>query len=202
MTIYFTSEAILAEVVHYPHDVVRFSLEWEGPVSEVSSYCYRQDEDISAQVLTGSDSSVGNLQFSKVLTLRTEDIGWVTMEFRANRLGQNQVRRLVVRVPDYDKGPYAGKPKALFPASTESMVHIWNSAATITSASTRVYRDGVDISAQVLTGYDQWFGNVQSGRALTPREEDTGEELVYEFRAEIEGNIFNRRVLIVVPPRF
>lgn len=84
------------------------------------------------------------------------------------------------------------------PTDLTALVHIWNSAATITNPASRVYKNRVDVSSVVLTGSDSSAGNVQTSKVLTIPQSYAGEDIVLEWRAEIEGKTLNKWLLIRV----
>jgi hypothetical protein len=82
------------------------------------------------------------------------------------------------------------------PNNVEAFVHIWNSAATISNPTSRVYKNRVDVSATYLTGSNSASSNVQTGKVFTTTDADGGEDFIYEWRADVEGRTLNKQLLI------
>lgn len=197
----FYTEALIAETMFYPSDSTAFKHVWEeaSTISSPTSRVYKNGVDISSDVLTSSDSASNNIQTSKVLTVREIDAGsTLTLEFRCVIEGKTKNRRLLIKVPRFTEGEFIDED-FLFPVGSTPLIHVWNSAATISTPTSRVYKGGQDISSGVLSGSDSASDNVQTSKILTPRAEDAGSQLVFEWRAVIEGKTLNARALIIVP---
>ena len=63
----------------------------------------------------------------------------------------------------------------------------WAGFTSVSSALTTAYRDGVDVSAAVLTGSEVTSGNVQSLRLFTVPAGYGGSEVVLEARVDVSG---------------
>lgn len=85
------------------------------------------------------------------------------------------------------------KPNDVF-----ACVLIWNSAATISNPSSRVYKNRVDVSASIMSGSNASSSNVQTSKIITIPENYSGSDVVLEWRADIEGKTLNKWLLMRV----
>ena len=63
----------------------------------------------------------------------------------------------------------------------------WTGFTTVSSGVTTAYRDGVDVSANVLSGSEVTSGNVHSLRLFTVPAGYGGSEVVLEARVDVSG---------------
>lgn len=64
---------------------------------------------------------------------------------------------------------------------------VWTGFTTVSSGLTTAYRDGIDVSATLLTGSEATSGNVQTLRLCTIPAGYGGSEVVLEARVDVTG---------------
>ena len=99
----FSSETYIAEIERKPNDITAFALIWNSAatISNPETRCYRGGVDVSATVLTGSNSSATNIQTGKVLTIPESYAGSVLVyEFRTDIEGKTLNKWLHITVSE------------------------------------------------------------------------------------------------------
>ena len=99
----FSSDTYVAEIERKPNDVTAFSLIWNSAatISNPETRVYKGGVDVSATVLTGSNSSSTNVQTGKVLTVPATYAGSVIIyEFRADIEGKTLNKWVHITIPD------------------------------------------------------------------------------------------------------
>ncbi|MCW5876893.1 MAG: hypothetical protein KIS85_08425 [Anaerolineales bacterium] len=74
----------------------------------------------------------------------------------------------------------------------------WQGAANVSSPAAQAYKNGVDITAEVMSAGDQHLvnGSVQTLRRLQARAGDGGSRYVLVVEAEVDGNLERRKLLV------
>jgi hypothetical protein len=76
----------------------------------------------------------------------------------------------------------------------------WSGAANVETPSSKVFKNGVDITGTVMISGDQDTvgGNVQTLRRITAQSGDGGSRYVIEVSADVDNNTEKRKLLIQV----
>ncbi|MEN8242169.1 MAG: hypothetical protein ABFS17_09635 [Chloroflexota bacterium] len=76
----------------------------------------------------------------------------------------------------------------------------WVGAVNLSDPGTKVYKDGVDVSASVMLSgdSDEVSGNVQTMRRITALPGDGGSRYVVEVGANVDNNLEKRKLLIEI----
>lgn len=84
------------------------------------------------------------------------------------------------------------------PGEIKAFVHIWNSAASISNPTTRVWGNRQNLTSTLLTGSDSAASNVQTGKFLTIPASAWGKTYIYEWTADVEGQTLKKWLRIRV----
>lgn len=82
------------------------------------------------------------------------------------------------------------------PTDVTAYVHIWNSAATISNPTSKIFKHRVDVSATMMSGSDSSASNVQTSKVITFSQSDAGEDFVLVWTCDVEGRTLSKWLLL------
>lgn len=188
-------------------------LNWAGAtaISGEATKVYYGNQDVSATVLSGSNSSGTNPQTSKVVTI--PQVGYwgrsLVLEWSATVDGSTQTRWLKIYVPrPQDRRLHNGfvdeLSTVMIPGEATNPVLLMNGVSAIDTPTNAIWDGAQDLSSTFLSGSADASQNVITGSLLSiPATGYDGKTLVYEWGGSMDSTTQKKwlRIRIARVPR-